>query len=273
MSNRFAVIAFVAGCSSPSPISAPPPIANQARLDCGDMRCVDLARAYELGAGRPRDYRAAAEAYRIGCELGDAIACRRLGFAMLNGVGVARNAPSGRPFDKACQLGDIVACSVTAGFAAMHCMGDVSGGTEQEMRELGARCRREAHVDSIAVKLNAACRAGSIDACEHAECEECRCDKSGCARALQHDRELCHKGSVATCASVVSLLCQQNYTTCVAEMQASPENRGVIADAIAACDAGDANVCAVIPGREIPLEQLCAAHDERACERLASQRH
>jgi hypothetical protein len=242
---------------------------SSASETCGEMSCVDLGRAHERGTGRPRDYHAAAAAYRRGCDAGDAVACRLVADAIMLQRSQEPMAASDAAYERACNLGDIVACwevskhdHLSASLAATD--------AGQKQAADGAFAARSA---SLLPRLEEACRLGDVAACELVPCKECDCDGDRCEQA-QHDRDLalCAKGAAKSCLSVAVAECNLDER-CIAERARSPQAavRAAFERMSTDCAAGDPDMCLALL-RPPSYDELCAAHDRMACSAAERER-
>lgn len=267
------VLLVLAGCraeprSSPLPRPTGAPAAPRSMLV--------QAEAWERGDGVRRDYGRAAALYEEACRegKGDLAACRRL----LDAIGEARGARSDR--ERLISLatamcldgGDTEACvlSMFIWLGRSAPSTPQARAIERKLEELDVE-----HIDER-------CAAGEVRACEGflamsgmffggdgSSAEEER----DAARAV-----LCKDGQLARCGDLID-----DVTACagapdpeacverVVDDWTQYEARDLL-DALArvrrGCDAGDARACAVLPGRAIPREELCAARDYGACAEL-----
>jgi len=243
MVERLWCVIVVAACS-PSP---KPPLghATPARTP------LDEARAYERGAGVPRDYRAAADVYRTACQdgHGEAEACGALIRAGMRGRGVE--------VDRA-GLAALATKTCLAQRDPFSCVvADLASGSENDLPPKV--------MDAVKAALDPlpTCDAAHASACwmlligagfpgsDGTSAEERR-------RSIRH--QACVLGIVQGCVELVS------YGTDADEPEMADASRRLVA----ACDAGDADACEVAPGRApIAPTTLCAASDYEACARAA----
>jgi TPR repeat protein len=211
--------------------AAPPP----AHLDCGERRCLDLARDRERGHGGPRDFTAALAAYRTGCDHDDALACRLAGLDLFSGVGAP---PDGREAERlltrGCELGDATSCAY---------LGLLDHAHDKDLDRLGP-----------------ACEGGDADACFMQWAVERilvpDCDDACFARERDFAIRACDGESLEGCGVVLDLGAE------VSPAELARAHRIVSA----ACDDGDVDACADLPGRRIDPVELCHAGDYTSCE-------
>lgn len=199
------------------------------------------ARAAERGRGVPRDYAVAARIYERACDdgRGDSAACRKLFRAVVDGRGVDVDKPRvTRIATVLCErTGDRLGC-VIAAFAA------------SSRAELPADLRR-----ALEEHRGDDCDAAHLDVCEVG------IDLFDFNQSSQHEYDVVAFDERACKLDVIEMC-----TSLLAASKASDEQRAVAKQRLTAnCDAGDADACAALPGREIPWRELCDAHDYRAC--------
>jgi len=133
-----------------------------------------------------------------------------------------------------------------------------------------ARKRRGIDLDgSAATRHQILCERGVRDACDEGAYDE----QKSCANGNWAHCGLAFAGS--GCATQPTAACFDELAR-QARHGVSPvyDGVGVVADSrrlLAACDEGEADACAQLPGREIPLPTLCRANDHGACHRLACE--
>jgi phosphate transport system substrate-binding protein len=227
------------------------------------------AEAFERGAGVPRDYRKAAGLYERHCDAGrgDPEACRRLVRATMAGRGTGVDLLRVAQIESVqCFAGSAPSCAIA-------------------MR-IAWRAGGEKHVDSLREKLvgllgediDGACERGDVAACEVWLGAQ-GLDVSGSSgREAKRDHAadlMCKQGLIAGCVYLVEgvNLCgyEADAGRCVDEWtrEAGADERAALAWLHRRCDAGDAEACATLPGREVALPELCRAHDYGACAELA----
>lgn len=231
----------VAGCTRASP-----PLANQPARPTGTP--AEQARAYESGHGAARDYRAAAEIYRVACDQGrgDVAMCGQLIRARLRSRGIDWDwaAISHLATTICVERRDAFGC-VTA---------DLMSKREASIPESTMRVIQEV--------------VGNMHPCDADHLSECHAMLLGsaldfsdgsAAQARRRDqrRQLCSVGITESCVEIVT-------------HASGDRDRADVADAErrlqAACDAGDADACAEAPDRPaVSLNDLCAAADYVAC--------
>lgn len=244
-----AALVLLAACGH---AAAPRPAAHNEAASPGDPR------DYELGHGVARDYAKALELYRTACNdgHGDAVACRKLGLAIANQRGSHEdNQAAGTALGEACHAGDLPACLYgdALGMSVEH--GDLAG------------------------PLTTACDGGDADSCQaaltmiaYSQAMSDDCDAHCQEQIENRELQACHLGSLRICIDLVQKVfesCTPDDTACAtqAEGEAPAPFQNAVEQVRAACDAGDADACKVIPGRRIPEAELCAAHDYAACDR------
>jgi hypothetical protein len=267
----FGVLAVLASCKD-APV-ATQPVSNTATRPtaasspCGEMSCIDLGRAHELGTGRARDYHAAAAAYRRGCDAGDAVACRLLADAIMLFRSSEPMDASDVAYERACTLGDVAACW----HVSEHTYLRDSVGSDAVKQ--AAKDAYDARTRSLLPRLIEACRRGDVAACEVEPCPECECYEKRC-KAAKDARELalCLKGSSTSCVSVAVNVCGFDRA-CIAELppSATADERAAFERMKQGCAAGDPDLCVAL-GRPIPYDELCAAHDDLACRAVERER-
>jgi hypothetical protein len=231
-------------CHATPATSSAPALANRSRLP---WAVLERARAYERGQGVARDYDQAATLYRLACNHGhgDLPSCRHLIRARFNGRGIARDEAAAR--DLAARIcvdrRDPFSCAV------------VDRGTPEDD---GRWLASASDVIRDVVDHMHACDAAHVSECE------AMIDLYTFNFVPTLSRRA-YEGHVEHDLCAIGIL-----PGCVAELQKLPEHphAGPTAAAIlqAACDAGDADACEVAPDRDgVPVDQLCAAHDYRAC--------
>ncbi len=271
---RRSIVALVAVASCRGTPSSSGPASESTKSaptssPCGAMSCVDLGRAHELGTGRPRDYRAAAAAYRRGCDAGEAKACRLLGYEIASRrsdeeleIGVAASR-------RACTLGDIVACWQLSRSQYVDEALDATSEAQKQTAEAAFAARRAQQLPL----LRDACQRGDVAACELVPCEECECHEPTCEEAKKkRERALCLVGSGLSCSSVLMDACSLDRT-CLAELprSADADMRALVEHVTRGCDAGDPDMCLGL-GRPISYAELCAAHDHLSCKLAEEER-
>jgi len=242
-------IIVVFGACSARHVPDPLPAGEQVGFDCGDQTCREAARDHALGRGVPRDYAAEVRLLEQGCKGGDPIACRELGLALLFGRGVARDKARGlTALDDACARGDVVTC-VVLGFSGHH-------PAEPALMD----------------RLEAACDADDLDACvlemRVAGSGDLDCGSNCQERWARDGAALCKRGAIDGCSIAVAQLlswCHDAAECDAMAAEAEPDTRAAYLQVVAACAEGDAAICAELPGRAIPLAELCAASDYGAC--------
>ncbi|HVK87011.1 MAG TPA: hypothetical protein VM513_22985 [Kofleriaceae bacterium] len=255
-------LAFLAlGCGSTS--SPPPPPTNTA---AAAVR-TDEARRYLLGDEVPRDYRKAAALYRTTCGegCGEQPACEALLGLALAGRGTVLGRSELAVAARLCDRGLPEACLV-AGFKGVR---------DEKMI-----------ADKIDMKAVAArCDAGDVGACR----SELATDL-GLGGGSSHQERLaelrvrvCLDGKEnRVCAEHVKTMwyeCETRGQRCIDQLVAEAKGmklddhaktiENVWARIRSACDAGDADACEAVPGRELAARVLCDAGDFAACDKLA----
>ena len=190
------------------------------------------ARAYVIGKGVARDYRKAVALYRTRCAggCGDREACRQY----LDLVFKDRGAVLGRPdlgvVGLLCDRGDQLACLVAS----------LYGTRPQPPHDLSAETL---------------CRAG-----DHLACQLVLGDLHfGPYEGEPRPPTRVHPVIVQSCLEGVESSCGQ--------LSGGDDPIAVMAHAqqVTLCDAGEADACDQVPGREISKEELCRAGDYDAC--------
>jgi hypothetical protein len=212
---------------------------------------LDRARAYERGQGVARDYHQAATLYRFACNRGqgDLRSCRHLIRAQFNGRGIARDLTAARAL--AAQIcvdqRDPFSCAVVDRLTP-DSDGPALASASDVIREV---------VDHM----------HACDAAHASECEAMidlytgnfvpRLSSRAYEDHLEHD--LCTIGILTGCAAELEI-----YPHNPERPEADPTAAATRLQT--ACDAGDADACEEAPDRDgVPVDQLCAAHDYRAC--------
>lgn len=193
----------------------------------GSKNPADEARRFELGSGVARDYTRALHVYEDRCDdgRGDAIACRKLAFAVLTNRGEPRQRVDARALlATACQHGDWLACVPPL-----------------------------APLDPE--KAAAACKAGTAAACIAVTWAH-PYNQSGTVEEEDHRR------LERACDGDILEACEQLVTN--ARNANRHPTAGAYARVQHACDAGDADACDAL-GHPIPAAELCRANDFRAC--------
>lgn len=251
---RWTVLVIVAACSSAS--KPRPPLAHRDAPACAPADAI-------AGRGQPRDYQRATTCYARACAdgCGDYEAC--VGYLDLT------NRDRGEVFGfthiaiaaRMCDRGYLPSCLVAA-FASV----------------------RRPDVFDQASDIGVRCDAGDLAACEIAVRLDLGMGDSESVEELRHQRfeRMCAGGSLAgcmlrlnkagvrPCEGADAAACRAAAPRVLEEVRAEhawAEN--AVARVTVACDNGDADACAVLPGRAIPDASLCAAHDFQACDRLA----
>lgn len=230
---------------------------------------MDLGRAHELGTGRPRDYRAAAAAYRRGCDAGEAKACRLLGAAIGSRRSDEELEIAIAASRRACTLGDIVACWQRSESQYLDEALEAKSEAQKQVAE-GAFAARRAQQLPL---LRDACQHGDVAACELVPCEECDCHEPTCEAAKRkREMALCLKGAGLSCGSVMIDECSFDRS-CLAELSrsADADMRALFEHVTRGCDAGDPDMCLAL-GRPISFAELCAAHDHLSCTLAEEER-
>jgi len=241
-------IALAMLCHASASAPSEPGLANRSQPGASLLAS---ARAYELGQGVARDYRQAAALYRQACShgAGDLPSCRHLIRAKFNGRGIARDLTGARAL--AAQIcvhrRDPFSCAVVDRLTP-HDDGQALAPASSVIRDV---------VDHM----------HACDAAHVSECEAMIDLYTGdfvpklSSRANQDrvEHELCAIGILTGCATELVI------------GPRDPERRDADPTAAAtrlqaACDTGDVDACEVAPDRDgVPVDQLCAAHDYRAC--------
>jgi TPR repeat protein len=219
-----------------------------AAVACGGKSAeqIERAHAYERGTGVGRDYRAAAELYRAACDdgRGNIAACGALIRAGMRSRGTDFNNVALQALaTKICVDRRDVFCCVAA---------DMLSGNERDIPEPVMAVIKDVitNLPECDAAHQSVCEArllvGGLDFSDGTTAE---------LRRAELDDQLCSVGIVEGCRAVV---------------QSSHQSAQKVADArlrlTAACDAGDADACIASPDRKpIPLKELCAANDYKAC--------
>lgn len=269
------IVALGAGCQR-SPSAAVDNVDNRK----GTTTTRTSAQTYERGDGVPRDYARAFEIHIADCKdgRGDLAACDAALDASVSARGTARDGRRElRLLQAMCTRGDGVGC-----FQSMYleAMGDrFRRNTFGVPDDPETDERFKAKFDAALHRVERACARGEGRACavmfglvggDGGTAEERRRDHADVA---------CQQGSVELCNWLIVELwgCDdgddlQACERVVGEWRSRPWNERQLAalDRLQTwCDAGEARACDELPGRPIPDEQLCAAHDYRACDSLA----
>lgn len=239
------MIAVIAACGGHAPDREAPPAKPAAKP--APRAPLAQARALERGDGVPRDYRAAVEIYRAACAdgQGDPAACDALIRAHLfaRGASEDRNAAFAIARKACLARRDPFCCAVAA----------ISSAREADLPEDVKRTAFEV------LRTMAPCDASHMSAC-HATMllGELDFGDSTAASARQSERalQLCRVGIAEACWEVL-----------VISSHVEPADRAEVTRSMqAACDAHDADACAIAPGRQpIAPRELCAANDYEAC--------
>jgi uncharacterized protein len=150
-------------------------------------QCFQVGLGFYFGReGFPRDLGRAAQAYRRGCDLGDAAACNNLADALAYGDGVERDVVrSASLYGRACRLGQALGCANSG-----------------QMFENGLGVFRDrARAREL---YQTACMSGDVYGCLHAEmlaAQDAGAPREA-QRALAHWRRACARGSAKACAFV-----------------------------------------------------------------------
>ena len=253
---RAAVALALVACSTPQPPAvapnpAPPP--------------VEQARAFELPP--QRDYARAAAIYADACRdgQGDPLACRKLVAAILHARGTEFDDHRlERVADAMCQNHDLYGC-IALSYA-------LDAPRDAPLRAEAERARADP---------GPACERGDAAACEVVlELQGPNVFGSSTITAV-HRREAtsaCNAGVLRGCAELiadVTACAPNNATRCTLALElawkAGDERaeQTALAHVRAECDRGDADACALLPGRELAPVELCAAHDYTACAAAA----
>ncbi|HEX4450038.1 MAG TPA: substrate-binding domain-containing protein [Kofleriaceae bacterium] len=253
---RAAVALALVACSAPTaPVVAPKPA----------LPPLERARAFELPPHR--DYARAAEIYADACRDGqaDQLACRKLIAAILHGRGTEFDDQRlARIADAMCRNHDLYGCIALS--YALDAPRDAPLRTEAERARIdpGPACERgDAAACEVVLELqgpnvsggatvNAEHRREAISACKAGVLR-------GCAQLIA-DVTACPPNNVARCSLALELAWKADDEH--AELDA-------LAHVRAECDRGDADACALLPGREVAPAKLCAAHDYTACAAAA----
>ncbi len=262
VSLRFAAVTIsAAACSSTArttQTSVEPPTSALAE-----------ARAYELGNHGPRDYRRAAEIYQQACKADIGIGCRKYGESLLNGRGNAPDLEAAlQAFHRGCELTDTVACLVEADIIATREWNEANSGdmATSDERSRAATARATARGAELQPQAKVACEQGELIACEALPCDACNNDgSSGEAARDAVYRTWCSRGVAGACQAIIQQRCESGNDVCLAPLLADKAINGGVGRVIETCKLGDADSCAVLPGRAIALRDLCAAHDVAAC--------
>jgi hypothetical protein len=221
--------------------------------DDGAVRAMDEARAHERGTAGPRDYRKAAAIYASLCRdgAGNLAACHALLRAIYEARGVAFDRVAAARLGLAmCMRGEPFGC-VTAVIFRDH----ITISAEQ----LAAAGKRSDAADEE-------CRAGAPAACEAALLVHGIGAANTAASQAERGRALglaaCQIGVLDGCDLVVT---QDQYASDGAQ---GDGHQHAVDTLTAACDAGDATACEVLPGRRVDPALLCAAHAYQACADL-----
>ena len=243
-----------------------PPIAHRATVPDGSF--VARARAYERGAGVPRDYRDAAEIYRTACDGGAAAACDELLHAQLASRGVTFDQPA------------------IHGFARRRC--DAHQALYPCLIATLLENDEHAHVAAVAAVYAAlradpaVCNAAAPGPCYAALlADQLSLVDSVDLPARPRDDEVraCAADIVDACVALVQRAARQDANAAESFLPPLPADPSATASSAVvvearhrlqrACDAGDADACAAAPDRApIPAAQLCAAFDYGACAEL-----
>ena len=250
-----ATFGVVAACHGRAPV-----VVN--RTAVAEPSPMDRARAFERGRGAPRDYAAAADIYRERCADGDgdAAACRRFLRAQFTARGVDRDVVAARALaTRLCERKhDRLGCFIAllTGHDPKHPL--------------------QAAVDVFS-SPRPPCDAAHLDVCETPLDVGFGDQSSSHERAERAaNREACAVGVLDGCIALIDAVVECEYepgeVACadhvVREWGKDTYDHDRI-DALArvrdACDAGDADACGALPGREIASAELCRAHDWGAC--------
>ncbi|HTR54162.1 MAG TPA: hypothetical protein VMJ10_25895 [Kofleriaceae bacterium] len=231
------------------------------------------ARAAERGAGMPRDFSAAADAYTALCKdgSGELEACFELTDAILAGRGVAFDLARLQQLQHAvCRRGDALSCVMEAYIELTR--PDTS---EQRRAELAPTLEEQG------AQVEQACEHGDGRACEWIA--GIRGSEGGEADDERRAKfsKACHAGRIDACGSVMSELlacadpdehdpdaCEARALAIAPDEPFHAERQEAATKLVDECGAGDARACNYLPTRRVPLAALCAAHDYDACGQL-----
>jgi TPR repeat protein len=240
------VIVVIAACRGNAPDRVAPSV-QRSSAQRPPMSPLEQARALERGDGVPRDYRAAADIYRAACAdgRGDPAACDALIRAHLFARGATEDREAA--FDlarKACLAKrDPFCCGVAA----------LSTGREDDLPE---------PLRSTSLEV-----LRTMAPCDRSHMSECHAVMflggldfgGGTAASDRHSQRallLCRVEIAEACRDLRNYGDEANMAEITRLMQA-------------ACDAHDADACAVAPDRQpIAPRELCTANDYEACAEL-----
>ncbi|HEY1552498.1 MAG TPA: substrate-binding domain-containing protein [Kofleriaceae bacterium] len=243
-------LALVACSGSPARVVAPKPAPPP----------LEQARGFELPPHR--DYARAAAIYSDACRdgQGDLLACRKLLAAILHARGTEFDDHRlERIADAMCGNHDLYGCVALS--YALDAPRDAPLRTEAERArsDPGPACEHgDAAACDVVLELQGPNMAGAV---RHREASSA-CNAGvlrGCAELIA-DVTACAPNNAARCT--LGLEVAWRAGTKHAEIDALARVR-------AACDRGDADACALLPGRELAPAELCAAHDYTACAAAA----
>jgi TPR repeat protein len=273
---RFTILVVILAACSGAPAKPQPEPMNS--TSCEKQLCVAEGRALELGTKGRRDFAAAVDAYRRGCEAGagNGEACRRLGLAYIQGAGVEPSvAEAEKALQQGCKARDAVACWLAFEVDSARSFAKAQDGemTTQQQRIDAWRVENDRKQAELARDIAARCDGGDSDSCDFVECgKECACDGSSCDEANKlHEGKMCAKGSMLACTAIVGRICNAPADAACAKNESNPAVRAGIEKAFAACETGDAEICSRLPGREVALATLCAANHRGACTEMKRQ--
>jgi hypothetical protein len=258
LSSAIVIATLVACWGAPPPSPAPTPSGRP------NGETLEQARAFERGAGVPRDYRRSAAIYaRLCADGGGSLeACHELVDAIMEGRGVTLDRRRVMILEAAlCQRGYVTACVVSTMFGERGPAAEAKLAVAFERAQQacakpdGRACLLLADLrggdgstaeNDRREKYGAACRAGLVEGCRHVAFEF-----GMCGDAVE-DAAACEARTVTEWRA-------NSYDA----------DRVDAADRLQrACTAGDARACKHLPSRRLPDAELCAAHDYGACADL-----
>lgn len=237
------------------------------------------AEAYERGDGVPRDYARAFERHVAACGdgHGDLVACDMVLDAIHSARGTANDDRRFVLQRTYCAAGDDINCLRHWSIEWDLVDPELDATAASSPKDKARRAAFEAALS----RIEAACEGGNGRAC--AAMEELNLgdvDFEEYSRDRRNDMA-CRAGFIDRCDALLWKLrdCAVWLTTdsaacdrVVTAWRSDPVHRAQLAayerlDAM--CDAGEARACDVIPGRALPDDDLCTAHDYAACATLA----
>ena len=230
-------------------------------------------QAYVLGSGVARDYRRAAALYAERCAdgCGDLAACRSLYELVVDSRGMVPRLEHVGVLMRMCRRGDVLGCALASlmGVADKDAVGPDRLPGDCALGDASA-----CHVELMFAYVDGT---GAFDEPVPPEVRHARLER----RMDNAASKQCRRGIARACRIMVeneTWYCREHMpgTDCVAEVSAARRAERIDPAPLdfawkqvqASCSAGDADACALIPGRAILPRVLCDAGDYVRCAEL-----